>query len=288
MFHRKFFYSLIIFLLALAVIFGGIIYYSQNSKDLKVMFLDVGQGDAILIQQGSRQMLIDGGRNGKALMEKLGKYVPFWDRQIEAIVATHPDADHIGGLVDVLKNYNVKAVIKTKAESESQTYQALAEAINKESADNIEAIKGIKVNFANNILAEVIYPSGPVETADSNASNDNSIAIILTSGENKFLLAGDLPSAQEETLNVGKIKYLKVSHHGSKYSTTDKFLDNLKPEEAVISVGKNNSYGHPAPEIIQRLLSHGIKIWRMDELGDIIYKCNPAGAGQSEKCKMEF
>jgi competence protein ComEC len=284
MFHRKFFYSLIIFLLFLAIILGGIIYYSQNSKDLKVIFLDVGQGDAILIEQGNNQLLIDGGRNGKLILEKMGKYIPFWDRQIEAIVATHPDADHIGGLVDIFKNYNVKAVIETKAESNSQTYQALAEAIKQEGSDDIEAIKGVKINFANNVSAEVVYPLGHVEAADSNASNENSVAVVITSGENKFIMAGDLPSAQEEALNVGKINFLKVSHHGSKYSTSDKFLDDIKPEEAIISVGKNNTYGHPAPEIIQRFLDHGIKIWRTDEMGDIMYKCK----NQESKCKVEF
>lgn len=284
MFHRKFFYSLIIFLLFLAIILGGIIYYSQNSKDLKVIFLDVGQGDAILVEQGNNQLLIDGGRNGKALLEKLGKYIPFWDRQIETIVATHPDADHIAGLVDVLKNYNVKAMIKTKSENKSQTYEALANAIKQEGAADIEAIKGTKINFANNISAEVVYPLTPVETANSTASNENSVAVVINSGANKFLMAGDLPTAQEENLNVGSINFFKVSHHGSKYSTSDKFLDDIKPEEAIISVGKNNTYGHPAPEIIQRLLDHGIKIWRTDEMGDIVYQCKV----QSEKCKVIF
>lgn len=284
MFPHKTIYALLLFLLALAVILGGIVYYSQNSKDLKVIFLDVGQGDAILVEQGNNQLLIDGGRNGKLLLEKLGKYIPFWDRQIETIVATHPDADHIGGLVDALKTYNVKTVIKTKAESKSQTYEALAEAIKQEGANDIEAIRGVEINFADNVLAEVVYPSDSVKAADSNASNENSVAMVITSGENKFFLAGDLPSAQEETLDIGKINFLKVSHHGSKYSTSDKFLDNLKPEEAIISVGKSNSYGHPAPEIVQRLLDHGIKIWRTDEMGDIMYQC----ISINSKCAREL
>ena len=101
-------------------------------------------------------------------------------------------------------------------------------------------------------------------------------------------MAGDLPTAQEETLDVGKINFLKVSHHGSKYSTSDKFLDDIKPEEAIISVGKNNMYGHPAPEIVQRLLDHGIKIWRTDEKGDIMYKCNPPAGEIDSKCVTEF
>src|SRR3990167_10342249 len=97
---NRFVYYIIAFAFILALILGGIIYYQKNNQGLSVIFLDVGQGDSILIQQGMNQMLIDGGRNGKTLLEKLGRYIPFWDRQIEIMVATHPDQDHIGGLID--------------------------------------------------------------------------------------------------------------------------------------------------------------------------------------------
>ena len=288
MFHRKIVYSLILFLSVLAAVLGSIVYYSQNSKDLKVIFLDVGQGDAILIEQGNNQLLIDGGRNGKLLLEKLGKYIPFWDRQIETIVATHPDADHIGGLVDALKTYNVKEIIKTKAESDSQTYKALEEAINKAKAGKIEAIKGLSLRFNESAVAEIVYPDYVITAQSSADSNEGSVVVELDFSGEKFLFTGDLPLEQEDELNTGKINILKVSHHGSKYATLDKFLDISKPEEAVISVGKNNTYGHPAPEVIERLIRHGIKVWRTDEMGDIIYECNPAMAVQSEKCKVEF
>lgn len=247
-----------------------------------MIFLDVGQGDAILVEQGNQQMLIDGGRNGRLLLEKLGKYVPFWDRQIEVVVETHPDADHIGGLVDVFKNYEIKKVIKTKAESDSQTFQALEEAIKSEMSENIEAVKGIKVVFSDNAFGEVVYPYGSLLNPQSDKTNENSVAIWLVYGENTFLMAGDLPTEQEDNLYLGKINFLKVSHHGSKYSTSEKFLELIKPDEAVISVGKNNTYGHPSPEVIERLEKNNIKIFRTDESGDIIYDCLVA----KQKCQM--
>jgi competence protein ComEC len=281
MFSRKIIYSLILFLLMLVLVFSWIIYSSQSDKDLEVIFLDVGQGDSILIEQGNQQMLIDGGRSGKVLLEKLGKYIPFWDRQIEVVVETHPDADHVGGLIDVLKNYQVKKVIKTKAESNSQTFQALEEAIKNEGSENIEAMKGAKVTFSEKATAEVVYPYSLLTNPQSDNTNENSVSFILNYSGSKFFLGGDLPIEQEDGLNLGKINFLKVSHHGSKYSTSDKFLENIQPEEAIISVGKNNTYGHPAPEVIARLAGKNIKILRTDEMGDIIYNCPMA----SDKCQ---
>lgn len=277
-------YYILGFAFILMLVLGGIILYQKNNQELKVIFLDIGQGDAILISQGSNQMLVDGGKSGKLLLEKLGGYIPFWDRDIEIMLATHPDQDHIGGLVSALKNYNVHKIIKTQAESESQTYQALKNEIEKESAEIIEARKGIKIKFPNGAEAEILYPFGSINSENKKDSNGNSIVAKLNFGENKFLFTGDLPNVQEKELlenNVDiKTDILKVAHHGSKYSTSVEFLKSAKPQDAVISVGKNNSYGHPAPEIIQKILKQGIKIWRTDEAGDVIYECK----NQISKC----
>lgn len=285
---HKFFYYAIVCAFILTLILGGIIWYQINNQDLKVIFLDVGQGDAILVSQGANQMLIDGGRSGKVLLEKLGSFIPFWDRQIEVVVATHPDQDHIGGLVEVLKSYKVPNVIKSKAESESQTYKALADEIKKEGAEIVEARKGLGLNFPAGARVEVIFPAISLAAGAATDSNAGSVVVKLNFGENSFLLTGDLPSKQEQELlsNNGNIisKILKVAHHGSKYSTSVEFLDTVKPEEAVVSVGKNNSYGHPNQEILSRLAKRGIKIWRTDERGDIIYKCE----NQTLKCKIFF
>src|SRR3989344_4106796 len=155
---NKFFYYIIVAGFIIVLILGGIIFYQKNNHDLRVIFLDVGQGDSILIQQGMNQMLIDGGRNGKTLLEKLGRYIPFWDRQIEVIVATHPDQDHIGGLMDVFKSYKVAKVIRTDAKSDSRTFKAFEEAIKNENMDKIEAEKGVKIKFPAGAEGEIAYP----------------------------------------------------------------------------------------------------------------------------------
>lgn len=269
-------YGLLIAMLAMAAILLVIILHGK-SVPLQVIFLDVGQGDSILISEGSQQILIDGGKDGKLLLEKLGKYVPFWDRKIEAIIETHPDADHIGGLIDVLSVYQVDAILETKMQSESQTFKKLEDLISENKIEKIEAKKDVIIRFADGAVAEILYPFESVTDINGGDTNMYSVVVKLTVGENKFLLTGDLPATEENKLLENEIdisaQFLKVSHHGSKYATSSDFLDAVKPQEAIISVGKNNSYGHPNQEVLQRLLQHRINILRTDESGDIVYDC---------------
>lgn len=277
--NRKIIYSFLVMLLALAIILFLIIQFSLQSQSLKIIFFDVGQGDGILISQGQNQVLIDGGKDGKIILEKLGKYIPFWDRTIEAVIATHPDQDHIGGLIEVAKNYKIETVLETGARSDSQTYKTWEDLIGNKNIQKTEAIKNASIKFPDEAQVQILYPFFSVNDAGSN-SNDWSVVAKLNFGENKFLFTGDLPGAKEAELissrsDIGA-DILKVSHHGSKYATSEEFLNAVSPAEAVISAGKNNSYGHPAPEIIERLLKHGVKIWRTDVMGDIKYICaNP-------------
>jgi len=283
--NRKIKYSIICTLAILSIILFVIILHGRNSP-LRVVFLDVGQGDAILISQGSQQLLIDGGKDGKLLLEKLGKYIPFWDRNIEAIVETHPDQDHIGGLINVLGAYGVTVVLETNMQSESQTFKKLEEEIAKNKIEKVEAKKDVTIKFAGGATAQILYPFESVTDIDGKDTNMYSVVVELTVGENKFLFMGDLPTTEENKLlekNVDvRAQFLKVAHHGSKYASSDYFLEAVKPTEAIISVSKNNSYGHPNPEVLQRLLQHRINILRTDEEGDIIYECRAL----NEKCVM--
>lgn len=274
MFHKKHIYFSLIFLLIISLILAGVIWHSQNQK-LKIIFFDVGQGDAIMISQGQNQILIDGGSSGQKEMEKLGKYVPFWDRKIEIVIATHPDQDHIGGLIDVMKNYKIGKVIDNSAESDSQVYKNYLEIIENK---NIERLKGkegmnIKIGEAN---LEILYPDSALENNPKD-TNTNSIVAKLIYGQNSFLFAGDFPLEKESALFSDKFdlssKVLKVSHHGSKNATSQEFLSKVSPIDAIISVGKNNSYGHPAGELLERLKAKKINILRTDEKGDIEYIC---------------
>lgn len=286
MFNRKWAYGTLIALFALSAILASIIYFQKNSNDLRVIFFDVGQGDAILVSRGGNQILIDGGKDGKLILEKLGKYIPFWDRTIEVILATHPDQDHIGGLIDVARAYKISTILETNAQSESQTYKAWKESIS--NIQKIEAKKGVDIKFPEGGKISVLHPFFEVSGKAESETNGNSIAAKLVQGENSFLFTGDLPGEEERAL-IGsqadlKSNVLKVAHHGSKYSTSEEFLAAVRPLQAIISVGKDNRYGHPAREIIDRLLRNKITIHRTDELGDIIYRCK----NENEKCKVEF
>lgn len=276
MFRNKKAYLIILLLLAVSLILAGIIFSSRNQK-LKIIFLDVGQGDAILISRGSNQILIDGGPNGQIIMEKLGKYLPFWDRQIEMLIATHPDSDHISGLIDAMENYQIGQVIDNGVSSESQVYKRFKEVIQEKNIRETEGKKGVKIKLAEDIPIEILSPDGTQAKDNPKDTNVSSIVAKLTYGPNSFLFTGDLTSEGELKLTGAGTglasQVLKVGHHGSKYSTNQEFLDLINPQEAIISVSQNNRYGHPASEVMERLKEKGIKILRTDEVGDISYDC---------------
>ena len=276
--NRKIVYISITILFIISLILAGMVWYGK-SQELKIIFLDVGQGDAILIEQGSNQILIDGGPSGQILMEKLGKYVPFWDREIETVIATHPDQDHIEGLVGVMKNYKVDALIEGTEQSESQLYKNYEALIGEKQIQKIPAISGVKIKL-DQAEMEILSPRGTVPTAVVSDTNAYSIVAKLVFGKNSFLFTGDFPDTEERKIlqeNVDlSARVLKVAHHGSKYASTAEFLDSVHPQDAVISVGQKNRFGHPNPETLNRLQERGINIFRTDESGDIEYQCeNP-------------
>ncbi len=242
--------------------------YEQTS----VVFLNVGQGDAILLSQGSYQVLIDGGRSGKDLLARLGRHVPFWDRKIEVVIATHPDADHIGGLSSLLRAYQVDQVFTTGAESETETWRLFRDGVVKSVGHEPTTLfRGGTIEFPAGGKLSVEYPLTPLPKAAAD-TNEGSIVARFVYGETSFLLTGDLPREETVLPDEAPVSVLKVAHHGSKYSTSASFLDRIKPEEAVLSVGKN-SYGHPDPSVVERLQQRGTRIHRTDQEGDIRYRC---------------
>lgn len=272
---RKAAYSILIILFLISLILAGIFYGSQK-KNLEVDFLDVGQGDSVLVSQGSRQILIDGGPSGQQVLEKLGQYIPFWDRNIEVIIATHPDQDHIDGLIDVMKAYSVGEIIDNSYDADSQVYKKYLETIEERKIPRLKGEAGMNIKLSDDVQMKILSPeSGPEKNPKD--SNSGSIVARLVFGVNSFLFMGDLPDEKEKELISKNIdlssRVLKVSHHGSKYASTDEFLEKVHPVEAVISVGKNNRYGHPSEETLGRLDARKIKILRTDEMGDILYEC---------------
>lgn len=276
---RIIFRSLFVALL-FSVLVGGVfsVWAWNNARETRVVFLDVGQGDAILISQGGNQILIDGGRSGKLLLSRLSRYVPFWDRTIETVIMTHPDADHIGGLPDVIRNYRVREFVATGAVSTSEIFKLLEDRLGEgaEPPERVIAMEGLSLAFPEGGVLRVLYPHSDLPAATE--SNEGSVVTRFSYGETDFLFAGDLPKEDSFLPNAPKTEILKLSHHGSKQSSSDRFLSMLGPAEAVISVGKN-SYGHPAPEVISRVSSAGASIRRTDMSGDITYRCAAAMNG---------
>lgn len=272
---RKLYYFILSLLAALSLVLAFQIYHAY-SNTLRVIFLDIGQGDAILVMYKNNQILIDGGPSGNKIMEKLGKHIPFWDRKIELVIATHPDQDHIAGLVDVLKNYEIGAVMENGQENDTQVYKRLEEVIGENNIQKIIGETGISVKEGGDLVMDILSPDKESLGREKD-TNANSIVAKLTFGKNSFLFTGDLPIKEEDKLvqnNADLVSMvLKAGHHGSKYSTGDNFLGKVSPREAVISSGKNNSYGHPHPEVLERLEKRRIKIWRTDEMGDVEYEC---------------
>lgn len=260
---------------------------------LEVNFLDVGQGDSIFIETPLRnQILIDGGPSS-IILEKLGRKMPFWDRSIDLIILTHPEKDHLAGLIEVLKKYRVENILWTgvlRDTSEFQEWQKLIEEEkNKEGAQIKIAKNPQKINLSTsevNSYIEVLFPLESLEGKEMKDSNNSSIIAKLVFGENSFLFTGDIYKSAEKKLIDGGLDLnsdvLKVSHHGSKTSSGEEFLAAISPEIAVISVGKDNSYGHPHSETLETLAKYDIKVLRTDRDGDIKILCN----SQSLKLKL--
>lgn len=260
-----------LFPITLAVIVAVSAITSMPDGRLHVTFLDVGQGDAILIQQGTYQILVDGGPDAQTTLNALGNTMPFWDRNIELIVLTHPDADHITGLIEVVKRYNIGKVLVQDGDFTSQAGAAWLSAVEEKGIERDIAKPGQRIDF-DNVTVEVILPIIPPDDASVDAK---SVSLRVNEGNMSFLLTADITEATERELILEEADIqctvLKVAHHGSAHGTSHEFLSVSNPVIAVISVGKDNKFGHPAPDVMQRLEDKLGKdnIYRTDENGTI-------------------
>ena len=253
-------------------LWGAVFHLDGN---LHILFFDIGQGDAIFIETPHHyQILIDGGPS-KKLLSKLGGVMWPWDKTIDAILFTHPDADHITGLVYVLENYQVDHIYETGLEGSSQIMQALEKNIKKE--PGVHHFIAYPENFMiDGVSFQVVSPDRTYQNKNSSDANATSIVLKVTYGETSVLLTGDATVENEAVYGsrVGDIDVLKVGHHGSRTSTDPSFLDTITPEIAIISVGKNNHYGHPFPSVLGYLKNRFIQIYRTDQNGDILLISN--------------
>lgn len=261
----------LLFLFA-CLVWAGVISLPDNK--LHLIFCDVGQGDAILIYRGSVQILVDGGPDQRVLT-CLSNHLPFWDREIELVVSTHPEADHITGLIDVIERYSVKHFVVNSFGKDTAVFREFQKAVLDEDSPTYFPRARDKIKIGSLKIA-VLWPQSQEKvlgaTTVERGANDASIVLKLSYGDFDALLTGDISAKIEKEIMGGShtelVEVLKVAHHGSKYSTSEEFLKQVQPELAVISVGKNR-FGHPTKEVIERLSNQAIKLLRTDEEGEI-------------------
>ncbi len=266
--------AILVSLLALGVaVFAAVLLrVAAEAEETRVVFLAVGQGDAILIQSGSQQILVDGGRDGARLLSALDRELALFDRTIEVVIATHPDADHIGGLPTLFDRYRVEQFISTGAMSDTSDAVLLARGLERHAIKrDIPGRAGVTLDLLHGGRLTLLFPA-TLPLSQEFESNEGSIVSRFDFGETSFLLTGDLPSEETFLPTVEPVDVLKAAHHGSKSSTSDAWLDLVQPREVVLSVGDNN-YGHPAQEVLERLGRRGITSWRTDRDGAIAYRC---------------
>lgn len=259
---------------------------AAKNEGLKVYFLDVGQGDSIFIEtDDGKQILVDGGPDN-SVIQKLSGVMPFWDRTIDLVILTHPDKDHIFGLLEVLKRFRVKGIIETGVECEKPECKVWNRLKQKEKAAVVLAKLGDSVVLDENAKILILNPFADLAGEEISKVNNTSIVAKLIYGAHSVLLTGDIEKQIEEKLVLAGIvldsDYLKVPHHGSKTSSTDELLENVSPLAAFISLGSKNPYGHPHQEVISRLEKRNIRYYRTDELGTILLSCK-----LDEQCRVE-
>jgi competence protein ComEC len=266
---------LVLPLLVVAVVVWSMALTMPDNR-LHVSFFDVGQGDSILIQTPSGQnILIDGGPDSQRINLGLSEKLPFWDRTIDLVVSTQPQADHVTGLVEVLQRYNVAQVLESGVSYDSSIYQEWCNFIEDKGIEHDVVCVGQEIDFGDGIKMEVLNPPAILWQETSDDVDNNGVVLRLSWGNVSFLFTADIRADTEFEL-IGqranlKCTVLKVAHHGSKTSTTSQFLAAADPEVAVICVGADNSFGHPSAEVLDRLtdrLDEG-NVYRTDENGTI-------------------
>lgn len=270
----------LILLLIIALIIGGCSdqknIFKNNTENLgnKVHFIDVGQGDSILVESGGEYMLVDAGEENRGddvvdFINSLGINC------LKYAVATHPHSDHIGGMDDVINNIDVQNLIMPDAVTTTRCFENMLDAVENKNVNVIEAIAGNSFELGNFNCTIV----GPIN--ESEDMNNNSVVIKLTYGEDKILLTGDCSKAEEiDIVNSGadiSADLLKAGHHGSSTSSAEEFIKSVNPGAAVISCGRDNDYGHPHKETMDTFNKYNIEVYRTDTMGTIVADCSGNG-----------
>lgn len=273
-------------LIYFALIFLGLglllIFQLKDLGKFRLIACDVGQGDGLLlITPTGSQIVVDGGP-GRKILDCLSSHMPFWDRKVEMIVSTHPQQDHMEGLVAILGSYKVDTIITTGVVNKTQLFAAWKEALAKSGA-KIYAPKAGDRLAADKLDFDVLWP--PADKlrqwqAEAPADlNDTSIVMRVEYGDFCVYLTGDLPKEFLQKIIDRDCDVLKVVHHGSRTGTNQEVVELIRPKLAIIQVGAKNPYGHPHQEVLDLLEANGVKVLRNDADGEVEIESEGRGFG---------
>lgn len=243
---------------------------TQTSANVTIKFIDVGQGEAILIALPEKTMLIDAGPTGSApkiaqVLQELGR------NKIDYLVATHPDEDHIGGMADIISSTQIGTIHAPNKTNNTATYRKFLTAIQNNNLQITLAEAGTIIDQTDSYKLEILWPKKDANFPDT---NDYSIIIKLTVGNKTILFTGDAPTSAILDSNPGHIDVLKLSHHGSRTGTTEQLVRKLSPTYAVVSYAVDNSYGHPMQSVLNALRKHSVEVWGTGANGTITITCD--------------
>jgi competence protein ComEC len=266
---------LVLPLLVAAILVWSVALTMPDDK-LHVSFLDIGQGDAILIQTPDGQdILIDGGPDPQKISLELSEKLSFWDRTIDLVACTQPQADHVTGLVEVLQRYKVKQVLEPGVSYNSSIYQEWCNLVEEKQIKRDTAHAGQEIDLGRGIKLQVLNPPEGLWQGTSDDVDNNGVVLRLSWGQISFLFTADIREEVEFEL-IGqranlRSTVLKIAHHGSDTSTSQHFLATVDPEVAVICVGADNPFGHPSPGVLERLIAKlgEDNVYRTDQDGTI-------------------
>lgn len=273
-----------IVLLGLVLAAGGLWALEKgNGKDfLDVAFLDVGQGDATLLVHGDFAMLVDGGPD-RSVEYALDAAMPFFDRQLDYVVATHPHDDHYFGLISLPERYEIgAAIVPPPSPKEPHGYAEFLKKYQEEGIPIIFSTQLREIAVGEELAIEFLFPFSAEEVLEEKNLNNISIVMKVSYGQTDLLLTGDTEEEAEESLLECcraelASEVLKAGHHGSSTSSSQEFLGAVSPDLAVISVGEDNSFGHPSPRTTSRFERAGIRTLRTDQEGSIRLEIGPEG-----------
>ncbi len=276
-------YWLLILILALLAGTIYLFYLDLQSRKHELTFamLDIGQGDGLYIESPTgTKIMFDAGPPNKVL-GPLSRVMSPFSRRIDALVITNPDADHISGFLDILKNYKVGEVFEPGTFNDSKTYQNLEAEIKRQNIPDFLLRKGMRLNLGGGSVIDILFPDQDVSTW---TSNDGSVVAKLIYGKTSVMLTGDATALTEGIIlkdnptSALTSTILKVGHHGSRTSSSPAFVQTVAPTYAMISDGKDNKYGHPHQETLDTLAQNGVRVFRTDLLGTIIMKSDGQNA----------